>query len=86
MLYRFVELFFSLAILLASCELSGRLSNEFDDMNDLVEDIDWYLLPIKIQKIWPMIMMNAQQPVGFKSFGSYVCNRDTYKKVHVKVQ
>lgn len=83
LLYRLVELFAALALVFIPCELDDRLCSEFDDINDIIDELDWHLFPLKMKKLLPMIMMNSQQPVGFKCFGSYLCNRETYKKVTI---
>lgn len=77
-LYRFIGLLGIIVLLFTSCELAGRMSNEFDDINDIVDQFDWHLFPLETQRILPIIMANAQQPFGFKCFGSYLCNRDTF--------
>ena len=59
------------------------MSSEFEDINDLINRFDWHLLPLEIQRLLPIIMANAQQPVGFQCFGSFICNRDTFKTVCV---
>ena len=64
-----------------TCELAGRMSNEFDDINDSIGQFDWHSFPLKMQKILPTIIQNAQQPVGFECFGSVMCNRETFQKV-----
>ena len=68
-------------LLFASCELAGRMSIEFDDINDQINRFDWYLFPHEMQQLLPIIMANTQQEVGFECFGSILCNRDTFKKV-----
>lgn len=71
----------TLIILYSSCELAGRMSIEFVKINDKIDQLDWYLLPIEMQQLLPIIMANAQQTVGFVCFGSLLCNRETFKKV-----
>lgn len=74
-------MFFTLFILFITCELGGQISSDFDGINDQINQFDWYLCPLKVQKILPPIMANLQQPVEFKCFGSFACNRDTFKAV-----
>ena len=75
------DLICSMIILFATCELADRISTEFDDINDMVNKLDWYSFPVTIQKTLPLIIMNTQKSVGFVCFGSILCNRDTFKKV-----
>ena len=75
------ELICSLNLLFPLCELASRMSIGFEDINDLIDQFDWYLMPLETQQMLPLIMVNAQQPVGFQCFGSFACNRDLFKKV-----
>lgn len=79
-------LFFTVNVLFVSCELSGRMSTEFNDINDLVDRFDWYLFSHAMKKMLPLIMANAQEEVGITCFGRIMCNRDTFKKVNCKFQ
>ena len=76
------ELLITLILLFIACELAGLVSNEFQNINDLIDQFDWYLFPLEMKKILPFIMLNAQQSVDFECFGSLACNRETFKKVN----
>lgn len=75
------ELLGTITFLFAPCELGERICSEYDDINNLVSQYDWHLFPHEIQRLLPMIMANAQEEVGVKWFGSYLCNRLTFKVV-----
>lgn len=77
-----VELLATFTLLFVPCELFGQLSSKFDDINDRINRFNWYLFPLEMQRMLPLIMINAQQPVDFGCFGSFACNRDTFKKVN----
>lgn len=81
MLIPIFGLFVTAILLFASCELVGRISQEFNDICDMVDQFDWYRFPCEMQKILPIIMMSTQQPVEFECFGSIACNRETFKRV-----
>lgn len=83
--YQFFELLLTLMCLFTTCELSGRLSCEFDDINDRINEFNWYSFPLEMQRLLPIIMANTQQPVDFYCFGSSKCNRDTIKKVSLHI-
>lgn len=51
-----------------------------------MDEFDWYLFPSEIQRMLPIIMMYAQQPVGIACFGSTTCNRDTFKYVSMDIR
>lgn len=48
---------------------------------DDICDFDWYAYPIEMQKILPLIMINAQEPVVLECFGKISCARDVFKSV-----
>lgn len=75
------ELLGTLIVLFAPCELSGRISTEFEQINYHIDQFDWYLFSLDMKKMLIIIMANAQQPVDVGGFGSFPCNRETFEKV-----
>ena len=67
------------------CELCQQISNAFEEFNDMIGQFKWYLFPVKVQRILPTIIINAQQPVYLDCFGSIACNRDTFKRVRAEL-
>lgn len=64
------------------CELCQRVSNQCDDVGDIIGQAKWYLFPAKIQRILPLIIANVQEEVFVECFGSIACNRETFKRVN----
>ena len=75
------ELFGTFTFLFAPCELADRMSSKFDEINYLVNQLDWYPFSYDMNKMLLIILINARKEVGFQCFGSCVCNRDTFRKV-----
>lgn len=75
-----VELFWAFSLVFICCELAGRIGNQFDDIDYLINQFNWYIFPYGIQKFLPFVILNTQQEVGFECFGSVMCNRETFKK------
>lgn len=73
--------FYSICVLFATCELDERLSIAYDQMDAEIAQFDWYLFPIEVQQLLPIVIMNAQQPIVLACFGSISVNRETLKKV-----
>lgn len=73
--------FWAFTMVFFCSEIGQRIGNAYDEIDDEIYQLDWYLLPIKIQQIFPTIMINTQQPVYLKCFGSATCSRETFKKV-----
>lgn len=80
MLPVFVAVFGFIALFIA-CELGQRTTDAFDGINDKIDQLNWYLFPIEIQRTLPMILANAQEPVTFECFGSFNCTREVFKIV-----
>lgn len=76
-----VEWFASFALILLSCELAEQIRIEFDDINEILNQSDWYLFSMEILKLLPTIMVNTQRSVYLKCFGGIPCSRETFKKV-----
>ena len=63
------------------CEVGQRFTNPMDGINDNINQIDWYLFPIGIQRILPLIMMNTQKPNDIECFSIVSVSREQFKKV-----
>lgn len=69
------------ALLVFGTEMGQIFGNRFEAVINKVEELDWYLLPMKIQRILPIIMINTQPLIYITCFGSITCSRETLKKV-----
>lgn len=78
--------FWALNLVFVSCELGQRYSNAFNEIGKVFGEIDWYLLPIKIQRILPIIMIYLQEQNEFNFFGKCSCSRKQFQKVSFKIQ
>lgn len=70
-----------LFVLFIGCELGERGGNLFIDISIEVDQLDWYLLPLNIQKMLPIVIVNTKQSVVVRCFGSVACTRCQFKKV-----
>lgn len=77
----FVMGIFALALVFIISELGQRMSDTFDEIDSTLDKSDWYLFPIEIKRMLPMIIANAQEPVSLECFGSIICSRNTFKNV-----
>ena len=82
--FNFFEWFGSFTSTLLICEFVGRISNEFNEIGYLIEQFDWYLFPIEMLRMLPIILLNTQQLVTFKCFGTMACDRETFGKVNLE--
>lgn len=74
---------YSFGLLFVACEIAQRACDAFNSFDLDIGQIDWYLYPIVMKKMLPVILNMAQKPVEFKWFGSLAADRDTFKKVNI---
>lgn len=79
----FVLIFWAFASMFMMCQVADNVTNRFDALNNAIWQTEWYCFPIDVQKIWPTIMMDIQEPVFIRGFGNVLCTRETFKKVSV---
>lgn len=73
--------FWAFIMVFFACEIAQRNSNATENIDYAVHRFDWYLFPLKLQRILPTVMMNTRRPIEIICFGSIACNRATFKKV-----
>lgn len=76
-----VDIFYSFGVVCLVCEIGQQISNAYDDIDDIINQLDWYLFPYQIQRMLPMVFINSQESVTLQCFGSISCDRDNSKKV-----
>ena len=81
-----IEIIYAFGVLFIGCELGQRIVLAFDECNDMIDQLEWYLFPMEIQKLLPIVNHFMQQPIEIKFFGSYMLNRDAFKYVSSQTQ
>lgn len=76
-----VQVCIVLGIALNMCEVGQRWSDAYLEIIDRIDQFDWYLCPMNVQRMLPILLIVAQQPVKLRMTGSTSTNRDTFKKV-----
>ena len=69
------------AMVFIACEIGQRMNDAFDKIDFTIDQSDWYLFPIGVQRMLPTIIAVAQQPVSLECFGSITCTREVFKNV-----
>lgn len=54
---------------------------QFENFNNELDKCNWYTFPIEFQKMYIIVVQNAQKPVIIYGFGNIFCMRDAMKKV-----
>lgn len=78
----FVEPSCSFAGLFGLCEFGERFRLAFDEIHSMIQlKINWYLVPVKAQKILAIMLIVTEKPVELDIFGSTSSNRNISKVV-----
>lgn len=77
------EINYAFGALLMTCELCQRINLTFDECSEMIEQLQWYLFPPEIQRIFPTILNFAQQSIEINCFGSMTSDRETFKYVRI---
>lgn len=83
LLITFLQVIYAFGILFVSCELGQRITVAFDECSVIIEQFDWFLFPVEIQRMLLIVIHFAQQSIVIKCFGSAACDRETFKYVRV---
>lgn len=75
------EIIYAFGTLLLSCEVCQGMNIAFEECYDMIVQFEWYLFPVAIQRMLPMILNYMQQPIDIRCFGSTACDRETFKDV-----
>lgn len=78
--------FWALNLVFAVCESVQRITNAFSDINDALDQLDWYLFPMEIQRLLITTTLYLQKPAEIAFFGSIQCSREQFTKVRQSLQ
>lgn len=74
-------MFWSFAQIFLFCELGERLTEQFDEIDKEILNIEWYTFPTDVQKVILMVMNATKRPVMLCGIGSIRCTRMGFKDV-----
>lgn len=75
------EMAWSINNILIYCEVGGNISKSFEEIDDEIDKIDWYLLPINMRRSLITIKIISQRTIRLRGFGSISGSRDVFKMV-----
>lgn len=64
------------------CELGEQVAKQFKIFEDELCECNWYSFPIEMQQMFPIVIMNTQQPVNIRGYGNTLCTREAFRKVN----
>lgn len=75
------EAFYAVCIVFVTCERGEQFTITYGELENVIKEFDWYLFSIEIQRLLPIILLGAQQPIELQCFGSLSTSRESFKKV-----
>lgn len=63
------------------CHFSGLLTLQLSRFGDVVYQLNWYLLPLKLQIDLPIMLALAQKKVFLQAYGGIGCTLDVFHTV-----
>lgn len=76
-----LEMAYTFGTLFLYCELGEWVTHQFNLYNHALNDCDWYTFPIKVRRIYLIVLVGVQDPVIIHGYAGTVCTRDAFKKV-----
>lgn len=67
--------------LFIACEPGERVTEAFEQFDDELIQCNWYTLPIGIQRLYSIFLVNTQQSINIQCYGEILCTRETSKNV-----
>lgn len=74
-------MFWSFALIYAFSEMGEMVTIQFNDFEMELGQCNWHLFPLKLQRIYLIILANAEQSITVHGFGNIVCVRESMKRV-----
>lgn len=62
-------------------EFGGVATDRFDKFHIELCQFKWYLMPVEIQRIHLMFMLNVRTSAKIKGYANVFCTREMYKSV-----
>lgn len=73
--------FFTITFFFIFCEFGSMMTYQFDTFNDDFNRCNWYLFPIKMQRMMVICIECIQQPPIIQGYANTVLTRDAFKQV-----
>lgn len=72
-----------ISLILMICEFGERLTNQYEKFYYEFGQCDWYLFPLEIQRVLPIIISNIRKPAVIQGYSNTVCRREACKMVNL---
>lgn len=78
--------FWTFVTLFSFCEFSEIVACQFEIFSEELYQCDWYLATNRLQRMFLVVLANAQQPMDIHGYAGIECTRDTFKKVFIIIR
>lgn len=75
------ETFWNLTMCFIFCFYGEKLTTGYAKINESIYMMDWYLMPIEVQKKVPAIVTMAQRAIYLKGYAKFQCTFEFFKSV-----
>lgn len=65
------------------CYFGGQVTQRFEDIGNVLYQLDWFLLPLDLQKILPIVIALTQKRVFVRGFANTRSTREVFIKVNI---
>lgn len=72
---------YSIGLTFIYCEVGEQLNSSFGSLADTLNQCEYESLPADLQRMIPTLLAAMQNPPNLKSYGNFICSRNTFKKV-----
>lgn len=70
-----------LVVVFVICEIGESVTIQFETFEMELSQCEWFLLPIKMQRMYLIFVAHTQQEQNIHGYGNITCSRETFKKV-----
>lgn len=75
------EMLWVFGLTLIYSEFGERVTNEFNEVDNMFCHLNWYSLPKDIQRMLTTVIISTQEPIVLRGFGNYSCTRGSFQNV-----
>ena len=76
-----IAVFGSLFPFFLFCHFGGKITQHFEDIGNAVYQMEWYRLPLDMQKDLQIVIALAQKPIYMRGYGDTRTTHSVFKKV-----
>lgn len=74
-------IFWAIMMIFIACEFGEMVSSRFEKIDRKLCHCRWYLFPLKMRRIYAIVMTNTQQPLIVQGYANTQCTRGSFNRV-----